>query len=100
MVGWLKRALVQASVGAVLGFVIWCLLGKRMTSMLFGSLGGTITCRPDVEVALDKFVAMQLYSAIGGALVVFAGVTFVRMRWAKSKSKTKPDQVAPAPGAP
>jgi hypothetical protein len=87
MMAWLKRGLVQASVGAVLGFLVWCLIGKSMTSMLFGSLGGSFSCRADVEVGLDKFVSMQLYSAIAGALVVLLGAAFVRFRRAKSKPK-------------
>jgi hypothetical protein len=85
MVVWLKRAFLQASVGAVFGFVGWCLLGKSMTSLMFGSLGGSFSCRADVELGLDKFVAMQLYSAIAGAVIAFAGATFVRYRWMKAK---------------
>lgn len=96
MMAWLKRALVQMSVGGVLGFLLWCLIGKSMTGMLFGSLGGTFSCRADVEAGLDKFVSMQLYSAIAGALIVLAGATFVRMRWAKRKNK--PPEPTPAPG--
>lgn len=98
MMAWLKRALVEMSIGGVLGFILWCLIGKSMTSMMFGSLGGTFSCRTDVELGLDKFVAMQLYSAIGGALVVLAGATFVRMKWAKRKNK--PAAPTPAPGVP
>jgi hypothetical protein len=100
MVVWLKRALVQASVGAVFGFVLWCLLGKSMTSMLFGSLGGSFSCRTDVELGLDKFVSMQLYSAIAGALVAFAGATFVRLRWMKPKAKLARAAAAATPTDP
>jgi hypothetical protein len=87
MMVWLKRGLVQASVGAVLGFLVWCLIGKSMTSMLFGSLGGSFSCRADVEAGLDKFVSMQLYSAIAGALFVLLGAAFVRFKRSKSKPK-------------
>lgn len=98
MMAWLKWALVQMSIGGVLGFIVWCLLGKSMTGMMFGSLGGTFSCRADVEAGLDKFVSMQLYSAIAGALIVFAVATFVRMKWAKRKNK--PAAPTPAPGVP
>jgi hypothetical protein len=98
MMAWLKRTSVEMSIGAVIGFIIWCLIGKGMTSMLFGSLGGTVTCKTDVEIGLDKFVSMQLYSAIAGALVVAAGAAFVRMRWSKRKGKPA-SPAAPAPGA-
>jgi actin-like ATPase involved in cell morphogenesis len=97
MMAWLKRTSVEMSIGAVIGFIIWCLIGKGMTSMLFGSLGGTVTCKTDVEIGLDKFVSMQLYSAIAGALVVFVGATFVRLRLSKRKARPAAP-VDPAPG--
>ncbi len=89
MVGWLKQTLVLMCVGAVLGFSIWCLLGKSMTSMQFGSLGGSLSCKTDVELGLDKFVSMQLYSAMAGASLVFIGATIVRVR-RKSKAPSAP----------
>jgi len=70
MPAWMKRTLVELTVGAVLGFAVWCLVGRGLTSMLFGSLGGTFSCKADVEVGLDKFVSMQIYSALAGAIVV------------------------------
>jgi hypothetical protein len=93
---WLKRTLTELTAGAAAGFVGWCLLGKQLTGMLFGSLGGSFSCRADVEIALDKFVAMQLYSAIAGALVAFSSMFILRRWW--SKSRAKPSQ--PAAGAP
>jgi uncharacterized membrane protein YccC len=96
MLPWIKRTLVELSTGAMIGFVIWCLLGKQMTSMLFGSLGGSFSCRLDVEAGLDKFVAMQLYSAIAGALVAFLGMLVLRRWWSKSRAKRS----QPATGAP
>jgi len=101
MIAWVKRSLVEASVGAVLGFTGWCLLGKSLTAMLFAPLGGSFSCRTDVEAGLDKFVSMQLYSAIGGALLVFGGALFVRMRWAKRKARSaQANPGNPAPGVP
>ena len=93
---WLKRTLTELTAGAAAGFVAWCLLGKQLTSMLFGSLGGSFSCRADVEIALDKFVAMQLYSAIAGALVAFLATLLVRRWWAKSRAKS----AQPPAGAP
>lgn len=88
MVVWLKRSLRDLSTGAAIGFVVWCLLGKQLTGMLFGSLGGSFSCRADVEMGLDKFVAMQLYSAIAGALVAFLGMLILRRWWAKSRARS------------
>jgi hypothetical protein len=100
MLAWLKRTLVELTAGAALGFVTWCLLGKQLTSMMFGSLGGTFSCRGDVDVALDKFVAMQLYSAITGALVAFLGMLLLRRWWSKSRKPAPPPPAAAPPAAP
>lgn len=99
MKAWIKRTLLELTTGAMIGFVIWCLFGKQMTSMLFGSLGGSFSCRLDVEAGLDKFVSMQLYSAIAGALVAFLGMLILRRWWSKSRAKRNPPP-AGAPGAP
>lgn len=99
MKAWIKRTLLELSTGAMIGFVIWCLFGKQLTSMLFGSLASSVNCQPDVRVALDKFVAMQLYSALVGAVVAFLGMLLIRRWWAKSRAKRDP--AAPtAPSAP
>jgi len=97
MLVWLKRAVVELTVGAVLGFVLWCLLGKRILSAWFGSPGGSFSCQLDVVNALDRFVAMQLYSAIAGAVVAFIGVQLLRRWWAKSRTKLKAAPAAPGP---
>jgi hypothetical protein len=91
---WLKRRLIELLIGAALGFTGWCIAGKRITSFWFGSLGGSFSCRLDVDAGLDKFVSMQLYSALGGALGVVLLVALARRLW--SKSRTRP----PLPGAP
>jgi hypothetical protein len=99
MLVWLKRTLIELTTGAVLGFIGWCLLGKNLTSMLFGSLGGSFSCRADVELGLDKFVAMQMYSALAGAVVAFLGMLVLRRWWSKSRVKPAPPP-AGAPGSP
>ena len=91
MWAWIKRTAFELAVGAAVGFVLWSLAGKSMTSMLFGSLGGTFSCRADVELALDKFLSMQLYSALLGAVLGVVVMIVVRRRW----PKTKPTQGLP-----
>lgn len=91
MWAWIKRTAFELAVGAAVGFVLWSLAGKGMTSMLFGSLGGTFSCRADVELALDKFLSMQLYSALLGAVLGVVVMIVVRRRW----PKTKPTQSLP-----
>ena len=99
MLAWLKRTLVEMATGAILGFVVWCFFGKSLTSMIFGSLGGSFSCRADVELGLDKFVAMQLYSAIAGALVAFLGMLLLRSWWRKRSRAAAPNVTPPAAGA-
>lgn len=91
MWAWIKRTSYELALGAALGFALWSLAGKGMTSMLFGSLGGTFSCRADVELALDKFLSMQLYSALLGAVLAVVVMIIVRRRWPKKK----PPQVLP-----
>lgn len=100
MLLWMKRSLVALTAGAALGFIAWCLLGKQLTGMLFGSLGGSFSCRTDVEIALDKFVSMQLYSAIVGAVVAWLGMLMVRRWWAKSRAKAAVPPTPAVPGSP
>jgi hypothetical protein len=96
---WIKRTLTELAVGAVLGFIGWCLLGKSLTSMLFGTPEGSFSCRLDVERGLDRFVSMQLYSAVAGALVAFLGMLVLRRWWNKSRTKpSAPTPPAPTPG--
>lgn len=73
-----KRILTLALAGAALGFLTWSILGQGAVSILFGSLGGTFTCKADVELGLQKFVRMQLYSAIAGAVLVPLGAWLIR----------------------
>ena len=94
MPAWIKRTLTELSVGAVVGFVVWCLVGRSLTSMLFGSLGGTFSCKADVEVGLDKFVSMQIYSALVGAVVVAIAMAVGR----KMLRNRKASQLAPTRG--
>lgn len=88
----LKRSLVALLVGAALGFVLWSIFGKSATSMMFTSLGGTFSCQTDVELALDKFVSMQLYSALGGGVLAVVGNLLFK-RWANKRvsAQTTPE---------
>ncbi len=97
MLAWIKRTLVELSVGAAAGFIAWCILGKQITSFWFGSLGGSFSCKTDVEAGLDKFVGMQLYSALGGALLAVLIMVLTRRMWSKLRTRmAAPAQVAPS----
>ena len=90
MLTWLKRILVTLAVGSAIGFVIWSIIGKSLTSALFSSLGGTFSCQGDVEAALSKFVAMQLYSALGGGVLAIVASLLYRRRASKRASPALP----------
>jgi hypothetical protein len=96
MVRWMKRAGVELLIGAVMGFVLWCITGKSLTSMFYGTPGGTFSCQADVEKALTHFLALQLYSALGGALVVAIATELIRRAWSRRKQRSVP----PIPAAP
>lgn len=101
MLARIKRALVWLSVGAFAGFVGWSLVGRSLTSLTFGSIGGTFTCRADVETALGEFVSMQLYSALGGAVIsLLILLVAARRRMKRAKAATSTDDAMPVPGAP
>lgn len=94
MAGVLKRVASLSGVGAVLGFLLWSVIGQSTTSMMYGSLGGTFTCAADVESALARFVMMQLYCAIGGAVLIpIVGLLI-------SRSLRKRKAASAAPGGP
>jgi membrane protein DedA with SNARE-associated domain len=75
-----------AGVGATLGFLLWSLMGQGAVSILFGSLGGTFTCKTDVEHALQQFVKLQLYSALAGAVVVPLLTWLIRRTFGKKRA--------------
>jgi ABC-type antimicrobial peptide transport system permease subunit len=81
-----KRTLLEMMAGGFLGFLIWCVAGQGLTSMLFTSIGGSFSCQLDVENALGRFVRMQLYSAIAGALVCAVALAFARRALTKRRN--------------
>jgi hypothetical protein len=88
MVRWLKRTGVEMLIGAVVGFTIWCLAGRSLTSMLFDPIAGTFSCQADVENALTRFLSMQLYAAIAGALVFAVAIGLIRRALGKRKLRS------------
>ncbi|MEO8181334.1 MAG: hypothetical protein ABI895_21060 [Deltaproteobacteria bacterium] len=88
MVRWLKRTGVELLIGATVGFVIWCLAGRSLTSMMFGSIAGSTTCEKDVMDALTRFLTMQLYAAIAGALVFALAIGLIRRALERRRLRT------------
>ncbi len=94
---FMTRMLLAAAAGAALGFLICSIFGQGAVSLLFGSVGGTFTCKADVEQALQQFVRLQLYSALSGAVLVPL-LTWL-LRGAIGKRKSKQVRNGPAAGA-
>ncbi len=94
-----KRMLLFSAVGAALGFLACSMFGQSAVSLMFGSLGGTFTCKTDVEHALQEFVKLQLYSALSGAVLVPLLTWLIRRSLAKRKSQlTTAGPATPAGG--
>lgn len=89
---FLKQMLLLAGVGACLGFLAWSLMGQGAVSILFGSLGGTFTCKADVEHALQEFVKFQIYCALAGAVALPLLTWIIRRSFGK---KSKPVAIQP-----
>jgi hypothetical protein len=83
MLALAKYVVVLMGFGAALSMIAWSFLGRALTPLWFGSIGGTFTCKADVENALDDFLAMQLYSAIAGAVIALG--LFLLLRRGKGK---------------
>lgn len=79
-----KRVMIWAAVGAAFGFILWSIIGKYVISAVFGSVGGSVTCGPDVEAALGQFVRWGMYSALAGAV----GVPIAAWSVARSRAKS------------
>ncbi len=99
-----KRYAVIASVGALAGFVVFCLLGP-------GALGWWYTppaleafsCGPSVAHALVEFVRWQLWAAVGGAVGLLVLAALAKSLWGKITRKNEPPaaiETAPPPVAP
>jgi len=93
---WLKRTGVEMLIGAVVGFTLWCLGGRSLTSVLFGPIAGTFSCKADVENALTRFLSMQLYAAVAGALVFAVAIGLIRRALGRRKLRAS----GPSPAAP
>ncbi len=91
----LKQWLARLAIGAFVGFGLWSLVGRSLTSMWFGSLGGTFSCREDVEVALGRYIGGQLYSAVGGAIALPLGHFLIRRWFAKRRARRLPAPLDP-----
>lgn len=84
-----RRAAVGAAVGAVLGFVVWSLVGPAVISWWYEPPSkDAFSCASSVKTALSQFVMMQLISAALGAAGL--GVIFFVLRRDKGAKSAPP----------
>jgi hypothetical protein len=75
----LRILFIELLVGTALGVLVWELVGRRLLALKYGSLGGTITCAPDVERALADFDGGLRTAAALGAVGFVALTLFFRL---------------------
>lgn len=64
----LRLLLVELLVGLALGVMVWELVGRRILAFKYGSIGSSVTCAPDVNLALSEFDSGLRISALIGAI--------------------------------
>lgn len=74
----LRRTLLVACLGMILGFVGASASGPKLVSLLFKPLQDSFSCSPSVNEALTQFVWLQFTCAVLGAVVAFVMLTLWR----------------------
>jgi hypothetical protein len=69
---------IELLVGTALGVLVWEIIGRRLLSFKYGSLGSSVTCAPDVERALADFDGGLRTAAALGAVGFVALTLFIR----------------------
>jgi hypothetical protein len=86
---------VQLLVGLGLGVAAWEVVGRRILAIKFGSLGSSVTCASDVDLALSEFDAGLRISALVGALGLVALALLVRFLLWRRRQKAKSEGEKP-----
>lgn len=87
-----RRTLIEAIVGAFLGFVGWNFVGPRVISWWYmPPASEALSCASSVDLALSQFVFMGLViTAISAATVAIAMFLIRRKLRARAASKAGP----------
>ena len=83
-----RRTWLAASVGLIAGFVGFTLMGPGMVSWLYKPPVDSLSCAPTVDLALTKFVRLQMGSAVFGAVLALTGLYFWR-RFFRRRAEAK-----------
>jgi hypothetical protein len=83
-----RRTLLVASIGLLAGFIGFTVLGPEMVSWLYKPPVDSLSCAPTVDLALSKFVRLQLESAVFGGVVALIALFFWR-RFFRRRAEAK-----------
>ena len=85
-----RLLVMELLVGLGLGVTVWELVGRSIVSLRYDSLGSSVTCANDVELALSEFDSGLRLSALIGALAFVALTLLVRfLLWRRKQNKAK-----------
>ncbi len=83
-----RRTLLAASIGLIAGFVGFTILGPQMVSWLYKPPVDSLSCAPTVDLALTKFVRLQMGSALLGSALALTWLFFWR-RFFRRRAEAK-----------
>ena len=83
-----RLTLLTGSAGLIAGFVAFTILGPEMVSWLYKPLQDSLSCAPTVDLALTKFVRLQMGSALVGAALALGWLFFWR-RFFRRRAEAK-----------
>lgn len=88
-----RRTLLVGSIGLIAGFIGFTVLGPEMVSWLYKPPVDSLSCAPTVDLALTKFVRLQMESAVLGGVAALTGLFFWR-RFFRRRAEAKAPRAA------
>ncbi len=90
-----RRIALEVSLGAVLGFTSWSVIGPAVISWWYEPPSrDAFSCAGSVKTALSQFVWMQLFCAVGGGVVLAAVLFTIRRSRKQPSASSGPDAKA------
>ncbi len=95
-----RRIVLVACVGVILGFAFVIVKGPWLVSLFFKPLTASLSCAPTVEQALEQFEELQLICAVLGGVIALVILFFWRRffrRRAEARQTGQTDQSGGTP---
>jgi hypothetical protein len=89
----LRRTLLAACLGTIVGFGGAIARGPELVSFLFKPLQDSLSCAPTVNTALTQFVRLELTCAALGAVIALV-VLFVWRRFMRRRAEARQSRSA------